>query len=128
MTFEEWKEKHSDLIENVAITFFNYERGVDTKTCFDELEHLLERAFRAGRLQWHKVFEGNPYSYEYWDLPQNNLPKIENFYFVKLKNGFVKICELKYDHWSRKKYFYDLHGIKQSNVAEWLDYPTFTKE
>ena len=83
---------------------------------------------KAGRPQWHKIFESEPYSYEYWDLPQDNLPKIENFYFVKLKNGFVKICELKYDHWSRKKYFYDLHGGKQSNVAEWLDYPTCDKE
>lgn len=83
---------------------------------------------KAGRPQWHKVFESDPYNYEYWDLPQDKLPKIENFYFVKLKNGFIKICELKYDHWSGKKHFYDLHGGKQSNVAEWLDYPTFDKE
>ena len=55
MTFEEWKEKHNDLIENVAITFFNYERGVDTKTCYDELEYLLQRAFKAGRPQWHDL-------------------------------------------------------------------------
>lgn len=73
--------------------------------------------------KWHKIFEGEPYYNEYWDLPQDRLPKIENFYFVKLKNGFIKICELKYDHWSGKKCFYDLHGGKQSNVAEWLDYP-----
>ena len=83
---------------------------------------------KAGRPQWHKVVEGDPYNYEYWDLPQDKLPKIEDFYFVKLKNGFIKICELKYDHWSGKKHFYDLHGGKQSNVAEWLDYPTFDKE
>ena len=55
MTFEEWKEKHSFLIENVAFTFFNYERGVDTKTCYDELEYLLKRAFNAGRPQWHDL-------------------------------------------------------------------------
>lgn len=73
--------------------------------------------------KWHKIFEGEPYSNEYLDLPQDRLPEIENFYFVKLKNGFIKICELKYDHWSGKKCFYDLHGGKQSNVAEWLDYP-----
>ena len=64
MTFEEWKEKHSDLIESVAITFFNYERGVDTKTCYDELEYLLKRAFNAGKnanvsTKWH-VLRKNP--------------------------------------------------------------------
>jgi len=84
---------------------------------------------KAGRPKWHKIFEGKPpYSYEYYDLPQDRLPKIENFYFVKLKNGFIKICELKYDSWSRKKKFHDLHGGIQSNVAEWLDYPTCDKE
>lgn len=55
MTFEEWKEKHNYLIENVAITFFNYGKGVDTKTCYDELEYLLKREFKAGRPKWHKV-------------------------------------------------------------------------
>lgn len=74
--------------------------------------------------EWHKIFEGDPYSYEYWDLPQDNLPKTENFYFVRLKNGFIKVCELKYDSRSKTKSFYDLHGYKQSNVAEWLSYPT----
>lgn len=28
-----------------------------------------------------------------------------------------------YDPWSRKKFFHDLHGGRQSDVAEWLDYP-----
>lgn len=60
MTFEEWKEKHNDLIENVAITFFNYGKGVDTKTCYDELEYLLKRAFKAGRPKWHKPSEKLP--------------------------------------------------------------------
>lgn len=60
MTFEEWKEKHSELIENVAITFFNYGRGVDTKTCYDELEYLLKKAFKAGKnmnvpTKWHDL-------------------------------------------------------------------------
>lgn len=55
MTFGEWKEKHNDLIENVAITFFDYGKGVDTKTCYDELEYLLKRAFKAGRPQWHDL-------------------------------------------------------------------------
>lgn len=84
---------------------------------------------KDGKPKWHNVF-GNtpPYSYEYWDLPQDNLPKIENFYFVKLKNGFIKVCELKYCPWSRMKYFYDLHGGKQSNVVEWLDYPKETED
>ena len=79
---------------------------------------------KTGKPQWHKVFtEGEPYSFEYWDIPQDNLPKVENFYFVKLKNGYVKICKLKYDQWSKQKKFYDLHGGTQSDVAEWLDYP-----
>lgn len=94
----------------------------------EDIKDAVIYGLKAGRPQWHKVFESDPYNYEYWDLPQDKLPKIENFYFVKLKNGFVKICELKYDHWSGKKHFYDLHGGKQSNVAEWLDYPTFDKE
>lgn len=74
MTFEEWKEKHSDLIENVAITFFNYERGVDTKTCFDELEYLLKRAFNAGRPKWHKVADGDLPKNEGWVCNQDGLP------------------------------------------------------
>ena len=82
----------------------------------------------AGRPKWHKIFEDKPYYNEYWDLPQDRLPEIENFYFVKLKNGFIKICELKYDHWSRKKCFYNLSGGTQSNVAEWLDYPVIQGE
>ena len=83
---------------------------------------------KAGRPKWHKIFEDKPYYNEYWDLPQDRLPEIENFYFVKLKNGFIKICELKHDHWSRKKCFYDLNGGTQSNVAEWLDYPVIQGE
>lgn len=78
-------------------------------------------------IKWHKIFKDKPYN-EYYDLPQGNLPKNENFYFVKLKNGYIKICELKYDPWNKRKYFYDLHGMKQSNVAEWLDYPEADKE
>ncbi|MBR6081236.1 MAG: hypothetical protein IKP60_13925 [Treponema sp.] len=75
MTFEEWKEKHNDLIENVAITFFNYERGVDTKTCYDELEYILKRAFKAGRPKWHKVADGDLPSEEGgWVCNQNGLP------------------------------------------------------
>ena len=78
---------------------------------------------------WHKIFtNNNPSPCEYWELPQENLPKNENFYFVKLKNGYIKICKLKYDSWSRKKYFYDLHGGTQSDVAEWLEYPKGIKE
>lgn len=93
-----------------------------------DISEEIKQAYIAGAKehaqQWHKIFtDSTPYCYEYWDLPQETLPQIENFYFVKLKNGFIKICELKYDTWSKKKCFYDLHGGKQSNVAEWLDYP-----
>ena len=93
-----------------------------------DISEEIKQAYIAGAKehapQWHKIFTNStPYNYEYWDLPQETLPQIQNFYFVKLKNGFIKICELKYDVHSKKKCFYDLHGGKQSNVAEWLDYP-----
>lgn len=75
MTFDEWKEKHNDLIENVAITFFNYGRGVDTKTCYDELEYILKKAFNAGKTKWHKVAHGDLPSEEGgWVCNQNGLP------------------------------------------------------
>jgi len=48
-TFEEWKAKYDDEIVNVATVFFNYERGVDTRTCYDELEWLLRKAFISGQ-------------------------------------------------------------------------------
>lgn len=74
--------------------------------------------------KWHKIFvDSEPYNYEYWECPQETLPKKQDFYFVRLKNGFVKICELKSDILGRRKIFYNLHGGAQSNVAEWLEYP-----
>lgn len=120
--------KDEEMAENFANGFdytdySNYENNYQKDPDKIAYESYLA-GLKAGRPQWHKVFEGEPYSCEYWDLPQDRLPETENFYFVKLKNGFIKICELKYDHWSGKKCFYDLHGGKQSNVAEWLDYPT----
>lgn len=114
--------------EKLAEEFANngYALGC-TKTPFESAKEGFLAGLKVRKQQWHKVFtEGEPYSFEYWDIPQDNLPKVENFYFVKLKNGYVKICELKYDHWSKKKKFYDLHGGTQSNVAEWLDYPNVT--
>ena len=77
---------------------------------------------------WHKVFDREPNPCEYWELPQDRLPETDDYYFVKLKNGYIKIYKLKYDSWSRKKYFYDLSGPKQSNVAEWLAYPQCEEE
>ena len=95
----------------------------------DRFDENVEEAYIAGAkengVEWHEIFiDSKPNPCEYWELPQENLPEKENFYFVKLKNGFIKICELKYDHLSKKKSFYNLRGVKQSNVAEWLDYPT----
>ena len=114
MTDKEKAEEYADNIDGYEIKTYST----------TDIEQAFLAGLKAGRQEWHKVFESDPYCYEYWDLPQDRLPKIENFYFVKLKNGFIKICELKYDHWSGKKCFYNLHGGKQSNVAEWLDYPT----
>ena len=123
MTEEEISKKADEFVNSLG---FTKDYSLARKA---EMGESWSRGYLAGlhegQPKWHKVFiNGKPYSYEYWDLPQDNLPQNENFYFVKLKNGFVKICELKYDHWSKQKCFYDLHGGKQSNVAEWLDYPT----
>lgn len=115
-------EKAEEYIEK-----YGFENGCNNLTAHDanwSIKQAFISGLKAGRPKWHKVFENDPYYNEYWDLPQDRLPKTANFYFVKLKNGFIKICELKYDHWSGKKCFYDLHGGKQSNIAEWLDYPT----
>lgn len=122
--------KDEELAREYAIcrTYPRFETNYIGNFVLREVEGAFLAGLKAGRPQWHKIFESEPYNYEYWDLPQDRLPKIENFYFVKLKNRFIKICELKYDHWSGKKFFYNLHGGKQSNVAEWLDYPTFDKE
>lgn len=59
MTFEEWKIKHDDEIVNVATVFFNYERGVDTRTCYDELEWLLRKAFISGQNHCNYVHTDN---------------------------------------------------------------------
>lgn len=116
MTDEELaKIKSAEFTDERGIEYFSYRAG-------------FLAGLKEGRPKWRNIFtKGEPYAYEYWDIPQDNLPN-ENFYFVKLKNGFIKICELKYDPWSKKKYFYDLHGGKQSDVAEWLDYPEITEE
>ena len=132
MTDKEMAEEYADrtriVDENTRVGTDCISLVQDYEGNIIDIHERIKQAYLAGlktgRPQWHKIFEREPYCYEYWDLPQDRLPKIENFYFVKLKNGFIKICELQYDHWSRKKCFYDLHGGKQSNVAEWLDYPT----
>lgn len=101
----------------------NAKHILDTSNAFVSSHEAFLAGLKAGRPEWHKIFKGDPMCVEYWDLPQDTLPKVENFYFVKLKNGYIKICELKYDTFSGRKCFYDLYGGKQSNVAEWLDYP-----
>ena len=111
MTFEEWKEKHSDLIENVAITFFNYEKGVDTKTCFDELEYLLQRAFRAGRTQWHDL-EKNP----------DDLPNYEVIHYVQTDFGE----QAYYD--KQRKVWRDINDSIRSIPVAWCELPIFDKE
>lgn len=91
---------------------------------YTELKEAFMAGFKVGRPKWNKFFENVlPYDNKHWGLPQDGLPKIDNFYFVKLKSGFIKICKLKYNNLSEKMCFYDLYGEKQSNVVEWLDYP-----
>ena len=114
MTDEEMAEK----------SFFNHDLMYKVNRDERSYKEGFVDGLKACRPEWHKIFKGDPMCVEYWDLPQDTLPKVENFYFVKLKNGYIKICELKCDTFSRKKCFYDLHGGKQSNVAEWLDYST----
>lgn len=67
--FMDWKIKNKDNIENVVITLLNYEKGVDTKTCYDEVDFLIRKAFlaglKAGKPKWHKVADG--------DLPSPNV-------------------------------------------------------
>lgn len=128
MTDEEMAEKYAKgLCKTCKVDVCRHSK-IQTCATKESLKQAYLAGLKAGRPKWHKIFEDEPYYNEYWDLPQDRLPKIENFYFVKLKNGFIKICELKHDHWSRKKCFYDLNGGTQSNVAEWLDYPVIQGE
>lgn len=109
MTFEEWKEKHSDLIENVAITFFNYERGVDTKTCYDELEYLLQRAFIAGKPKWHKVADGD-------------LPKDEAEYLVIFESDGTRYRGLESYYPDEKEW------STICNIIVWCEIPKYKEE
>lgn len=52
---------------------------------FGNLYHAFLAGLKVGRPKWHKIFKGYPSCVEYWDIPQDTLPKNENFYFVKLK-------------------------------------------
>ena len=127
MTFEEWKEKHSDLIENVAITFFYYGKGVDTKTCYDELEYLLKRAFKAGRPKWHKVADG--------DLPKepeflkNDLDNHRYEWYIVASVG--KPSRALYS-FAKKKWFIDYEemmiGTNYFEPIAWCEFPEYTEE
>lgn len=46
--FIDWKNKNKDKIESVVITLLNYEKGVDTKTCYDEIDWLIRKTFLEG--------------------------------------------------------------------------------
>ena len=110
MTFEEWKEKHNDLIENVAITFFNYGKGVDTKTCYDELEYLLKRAFKAGRLKWHDLRKD-----------PNDLPKVNQKVLLQIKDEGRPIID-----------FYTRYGVwnftNEYEAIAWCEIPKYMGE
>ena len=117
MSFDEWKEKHSDLIENVAITFFNYGRGVDAKTCYDELEYLLKKAFNAGRPKWHDLRK-NP----------NDLP------LRRCIDSNGDVVGLFRHSWDKKPtwYRYDFHEREwwqmETEPIAWCEIPTYTEE
>ena len=120
MTFEEWKEKHSDLIENVAITFFNYERGVDTKTCYDELEYLLKRAFNEGRPKWH-------------DLRKNptDVPREEGEYLVCYETEGTNYRDtfiLKYEEYDESLHWCDeTFETFDEGVIAWCEKPQYAE-
>lgn len=115
MTDEEMKEMAIRSFRSHDLTY---------KVTHDESTYIdaFIEGFQAGRPKWHRLFQCIPYC-EYFDYPQDTLPKVENFYFVRLKNGYIKVCELKSESLNGRKYFYDLHGCRQSNIVEWLDYP-----
>ena len=119
MTFEEWKEKHNDLIENVAITFFNYGKGVDTKTCYDELEYLLKRAFKAGRPKWHKVADG--------DLPKHCRygTRTSEYVLVKFKSSNTSVCYFDFD---LSGWFANGYPERLKNIIAWCEVPKYTEE
>ena len=123
MTKDELKQKAEEYGNGMAMYYESAHGKIPS-----QLEKYLRNAYIAGATEnapkWHKIFvDSEPYNYEYWECPQETLPKKQGFYFVRLKNGFVKICELKSDIFGRRKLFYNLHGGAQSNVAEWLEYP-----
>lgn len=133
MTFEEWKEKYSDLIENVAITFFNYGRGVATKTCYDELEYLLKKAFNAGKTKWHKVADG--------DLPKGEKSGRDGVHrYIYLKDRYGKLYTGNYfpkdenheeDCFSVEILDWGFRGsqfCKKEQISEWCEIPQYTEE
>lgn len=134
MTFEEWKEKHSDLIENVAITFFNYGRGVDTKTCYDELEYLLKKAFNAGKTKWHKVADG--------DLPKGDdsfgKTSIHRKIYLKDRHGnlytgnyYPKDESHREDCFAVEFLDWGFQGAQfcaKGQISEWCEMPQYTEE
>ena len=133
MTFEEWKEKHSDLIENVAITFFNYERGVDTKTCYDELEYLLRRAFRASKdmnvsTKWHDLRK-NPD-----DLPKPNVAVLILLHFEKRRSPYIAYYRPAFRKWQAcnlleaQRPSKDDDYIDREEVIAWCEIPKFEEE
>ena len=124
MTKEELAKEYVNKLYAEKVSKEDYDKGGRILYRSEDISDAFLDGLNAGRPKWRNVFtKGEPYAHEYWDIPQDNLPN-ENFYFVKLKNGFVKICELKYDIFGKGKCFYDLKGGKQSNVAFWLEYPT----
>lgn len=87
--FMDWKIKNKDNIENVVITLLYYEKGVDTKTCYDEVDWLIQKAFlaglKAGRPQWHFVKDGD-------------LPKHEVNVLVLFNKQCIDIAHYNYDY------------------------------
>jgi hypothetical protein len=113
MTFEEWKEKHNYLIENVAITFFIYGKRVDTKTCYDELEYLLKRAFKAGRPKWHKVADD-----DYPPCENDNHYSIN----VLTDSGDIAYYDYNDDYWAEEP-----ASVEIDPPIAWCEIPKYTE-
>jgi len=107
--FDDWKNRNKDKIEDVVITLLNYENGVDTKTCYDEIDWLIQKAYLAGlnanRPKWHDLRE-NP----------NDLPKESET--VQDENG-------ERFYYFRGHFYYFNDSISDHKPIAWCEIPEF---
>ena len=110
--FEDWKNKNKYKIEGVVITLLSYEKGVDTKTCYDEVDWLIQKAYfdglKAGSPKWHKVSE--------------QIPTEEKDYLVKLTDGTVDVMTIALDG-NLEPYLLSCRLDFYKDVEKWCEIP-----